>query len=493
MKKTLWQDLNSKIHFETQKENIECDILIIGGGMAGISTAFELKECKQKVVLIDKGKIGYCVSSRSTGKLTYSQELIYHKLEAIFDFDTAKKYYESQKMAIEIAENRILNYKIDCNFEKVSSYVFTNQKKDLPKFKKEEEFLKKVNCKYKIVHNLPIPFPMCYGIEAPDTAVFHPVKYILGQANILKDKISIYENTLAETLTKEDSHYIVKTNRGFIKAKIVVVCTHYPFFINPGFIPLRTHLEKDYVIASKVNQTYPFSAITPSLPIHSIRFHHDQNNYLIYCGNSLKTNQGLNEKEEHQKLEKEFEEYFQLSHEYLWSTHDIMTNDFLPFIGRLQKKNPNLFVATGFNTWGMTNGILAGKILSDLILKNENEWEELFSPERKINWKKIKSFFSDGYQNASSIIKSKVNKKKSFYSSSVSIENENGQSIGIYKDENGIEHKIRNLCPHMKCSFIFNEYDKTWDCPCHGSRFDIDGHLLEGPSVYPIQKDNQEK
>ena len=150
----------------------------------------------------------------------------------------------------------------------------------------------------------------------------------------------------------------------------------------------------------------------------------------------------------------------------------------------------NFLIGTGYNTWGMTNGSLAGKILADIILKKENKYIELFNPKRKLNKGKIINFPIALCSTAYSFIKSKISKNKSWYSNHVKFENRDGVSVAIYIDENNKEHIVRNICPHLKCSLLFNELEHTWDCPCHGSRFDIDGKCLEGPSNYDITYKN---
>lgn len=487
-KKSLWQagiELNEKERVINTP--LETDILIIGGGMAGIETAFHLKNSKRRVTLIDSDKIGMGVTSNSTGKLTYLQGLPYHTLVSTFDFYTALKYLESQKEAINIARKNVVRYEIDCNFETVSSYTFTNDEKKIPHFKKEEAFFDKIKLPYQIVQNLPITYPVTYGIRVDDTAVFHPVKYVRALYKLIQDKIDIYENVRALTLEKHDHSYIVHTNKGDIKASNVVVTTHYPFFVKPGMIPMRTHIEKDYVIASEVQESYNFSAITDGSPTESIRYHQDKNAYIIYAGENHKLDKKYDMKKEYEKVRDQVEKHLHVEPLYYWSTHDVMTNDGLPFIGRIEKGNDHLLLATGFNKWGMTNGIIAGKILSDILLDKENEYETIFDPNRSLNKKKVASFFLDAYQNTKSYLKTKINPNKNFYPDYIKIVHEDGKKIGIYTDPDGKEHKVRNLCPHLKCSLIFNEVDKTWDCPCHGSRFDIDGNVIEGPSVYDIK------
>ena len=162
-----------------------------------------------------------------------------------------------------------------------------------------------------------------------------------------------------------------------------------------------------------------------------------------------------------------------------------MTIDSLPFIGKINGKK-NMLIGTGYNTWGMTNGSLAGKILSDIILHKDNKYIDLFSPLRKLNVNAVGNIPLILGSSAYSFMKTKISKNKRWYSSNVKFETRNGKSVGIYVDESKKEHIVYNICPHMKCSLIFNEVEKTWDCPCHGSRFDLDGKSIEGPSNYNV-------
>lgn len=490
--KSLWiTNISPKIEKSLDKD-IDVDVLIIGGGLTGISTAFYLKDSNMNIALIEQDKVGYGVSSRTTGKLTYLQELIYHKLEKNFNFKISKLYLDSQKEAIKLVVDNIKKYNIECDLIKNDSYTFTNDENEISKFKLEENFFKKAKIEYSTTKNLPIDHPCKYALKVSDTYVFHPLKYILELKKICLDKgIMIYENTRALKLSKEDDFYICSTESAKIKAKKVVISCHYPFFVIPGFIPLKTHIEKSYVTAAKVNQIENFNAITNTYPIKSIRYHEDKNKYFIYAGNSHKLCDKLDRKCEYNKLEKEVKEKLNKQIKYIWTNQDIMTNDNLPLIGCIKKDDSNLLIGTGYNTWGMTNATIAGKILSDIILKNKNRYINLFNPNRPISIDKIKNLVLNSYFNGKAYALTKFKKNYKWYKEKVRFETRNGKNLGIYIDNEGTEHIVRNLCPHMKCSLIFNEKDKTWDCPCHGSRFDIDGNVIEGPSVYSIKVDNK--
>lgn len=485
---SIWKQDIKKLNLPKLDKSVDCDTLIIGGGIAGISTAFNLKDSKQNIIVIDKDEIGMGISANTTGKLTILQGLSYHKMEMIHGFDKTLKYLKSQQEAINIVEENIKNYKIDCDFKKSASITFTDNEKKIKAFDKEMSFFDKANIGYEKIQKLNNKYPCIFGIKIKNNAVFHPLKYLQALTKIcLHNNIKIYEHTKAISLTKKDDYYLVKTEYAIIKAKKVIVTTHYPFFVIPGLIPLKTHVEKTYLTATKNDNILNFNAIMEGKPDVTMRDHQDKYNYLIFGGYSHKLNKNFDYQLTLNNLHNNLMNHFGLKAEYQWEANDVMTSDYLPLIGPINKNNPYLFIATGFNKWGMTNGVIAGKVLSDFIENRDNDYKDLFSPMRKMNLGKITSFPFNTYQNISAFSKTYFNKDKGFYHN-VYFKTINGKEYGIYIDEKGVEHKVRNLCPHMKCKLIFNNKDLGWDCPCHGSKFDIDGNLIKGPSVFNINE-----
>lgn len=480
LKKTsIWLDNLNYTPNEELKNNIEVDVLIIGGGMTGISTAYHLKNSNLKVCLVEKNIIGHGVTARTTGKLTYLQELIYTDLVKEYNKEKAKLYFNSQLEAIKTVENIINKHNIKCNYEKVSSYIFTLNKSKVKKIKCEKVLLEEFNVNINEHTTLPDKTKVTYAIETKDTAVFHPLKYLIDLKNICEKKgILIYENTKILQISKEDV-FICKTKDNIIRAKKVVLALHYPYFLFPFLMPFKTHLEKSYIVATQDNNKF-FSAITSEKPTISIRYtNNNAKDYKIILTNShniaFKNNDSKNYNELLNNIDKK--------PCYIWSNKDIITNDKLPYIGELKE---GLYIGTGYNTWGMTNGSIAGKILSDLILNKENIYQELFNPQRHLPVNSFLNFPIDVVSNIKSFVGSKINKNKAWYNKNVKFEKRNGENIAIFKDENNEEHIVYNRCPHLKCGLIFNQEEKTWDCPCHGSRFDLDGKCIEGPSNYDI-------
>ena len=490
--KSLWLKGIKDKSLEQLKKNLETDILIIGGGITGITTAYFLKDSNIKITLVEQNKIATGQSSKTTGKLTYLQGLLLNKIENIYDKETVKNYINSQKEAMEIVKDIIIENNIKCDFESNNSFIFTDKISNIKKIQQTEKILKFCKIKFKITKELPTKFPCSYALKIDDSAVFHPVKYLLELKRIIKDKINIFENTKIISLEKIEDGYIVDTNKYKITAKKVILACHYPFFLKPYFFPFRTGLQKGYLCASLIDKNKRFNALTEEDNVHSIRYHSDSKDYIIYAGEERNLGSNIDNEENYDNLFWNMKTHLSEKIKYYWFNFDIVTNDSMPIIGYIQKDNKNLLIGTGYNLWGMTNGTIAGKILSDLALEKENKYKALFDPNRTFNVNKLINYFSYNIINGYNYILSKVNKQPKFYKN-VEIREENGNKYGVYTDESGKEYIVYNLCPHMKCSLIFNTVDKTWDCPCHGSRFDIKGKVIKGPSTYDISIDKNKK
>ncbi len=456
-------------------KDIETDILIIGGGITGLSTAYFLKD--KKVTLIDKGKIGLGSTSFSTGKLTYLQDSLLKGSKQKEDL-----YINAQKEAMELIKNIIIENGIQCNYESNSSYLYATNEKEKRKILKIEEILKRCGIAYKVKDNDNL-YNSIYSIKVDDTAVINPAKYILALKDLLENKIDIYENSFAHDFEYKDEHFFVKVNEDFtIKTKTLVVATHYPFLISLGLIPFKTHIEKSYIVATPIDKNKKFNAISEGGD-YSIRYYSDPEDYFVFCSCSNKISKSMDNEKIVKSIAWELKSRYNKKVKYVWSNCDIMSPDLIPLAGALDK---NIYIATGYSTWGLTNGTISAKIISDKILNIDNKYTELYNPNRMSNFVNI---LNNNFQNGKSFIISKILKNYSFYKGIVEVYTENGKRYGKYTDEEGRAHIVYNTCPHMKCNLIFNTISKTWDCPCHASRFDIDGNIIRGPANYSIKVD----
>lgn len=448
--------------------NSEFDVAIIGGGITGLTTAYYLRNTNKRIALFDRSKIGCGITSNTTGKITYLQGDIYQKLGK----EKGRKYYLSQKYAIDNLLKIIHSEKIACDLEKVPMIVFTSDISNVDKIDKEKQLVEGFGSFTFPIYNEKIK----KGFGVGDSYIFHPLKYLAGLAHALKDKISFYEDTMVFDMKKENDSYVIRTAKGDFKAKEVVIACFYPFFIIPNFFPLKNYIQREYVNVARVKKKYNFSAINIDENLHSIRFY---KNFLIYGSNKHRLTSEIDYGRHYQKSKDDFANYFGIEPEFTWMNQDMISHDLLPFIGTV---SPHLFIGTGYRGWGMTNGTLAGKIIADCILECKNRFEEFFSPKRIGISLFINSFLGTFHY-------MKVYAQSLWKNSNPSYIRFNGFTYAFYKDKEHKIHKIKLLCPHMKCHLVFNSYEKTWDCPCHGSRFDLDGNVICGPAKENLLKE----
>ncbi len=475
--KSIWQKDAKNKQKVTKLPTDIVDILIVGGGLTGLTLAYFLKDIGKKVIVVDKDKFINNVSSRSTAKISFLQQDIYQKLEKTFDYETSKKYYESQIYAIKIIKEIIIKNKIDCDLVESDSYLFVSEKENIDKLDKEKKLLNSFQQECHEVNKLPIDFPVSKGFYVEGNYTFNPVKYLNGLINIIKNKVDFCNDFLVENITLDNDLYLVKSKNNCIRARQVVIACHYPFFLKPVFMPFKNYMKREYVCAAKCNKNETFNAINLDQDLHSIRFYKD---YLIYVSNSHRLINKLDISKNYDKASNDFSKYFKLDAEYVWLNQDIMTNDHLPIIGKIKD---NLFIATGYNAWGMTNSCLGAKIISDLITNQPNNYQDLVKPNRM----SITGFVNSVIDSISYV---KPYVETVFINENIYIEEENGVKYNVYIDKDGNKHKVKRKCPHLKCNLLFNQKELTWDCPCHGSRFDLDGNLIEGPSCKNINKDS---
>ena len=455
-----------KEKFLELNEDIECDILIIGGGIAGILSAYELSKSNKKIVLVERNKLFSGVTSKMTAKVTVLEDI----LKKISDKDI-DKYIKSQLEGLDLLKENILNNNIDSCFKENKSYLFTMKKSNIKKLKNIYEHLKNNKVKVKEANFKFNNIEALFAIEALGYEI-NPIKYLNGIRDSLTN-VLIYENTSVDLVLKDDGIFTVKTNNKHeIKALKIIFATNYPYFLKPLLFPLKVHLEKSYIgYGDTESLNEGFNAINIDKEVHSIRFY---NGKMIYLTGSSTISNKVNAIKNFNKL-KESPLFKDISN--LWSNMDIITNDSLPIIGEVLK---DMYIITGFNTWGILSSHVGASLLASLILgkKKNLKYKELFNPKKKINLKKFLNSSLNVYDSINGYLKGLLNKNKMvFYS----------KDNAMYVAKDGKCYLVKRKCPHLKCNLIFNSVEKTWDCPCHGSRFDLYGNVISGPSKYNIK------
>lgn len=486
---------NKKETIKQEEENTkeikeEVDICIIGAGITGITCGYELSKLGYTVSIIEKNEIGSGTTGRTTGKITSQHDSFYNYLEESFSIDTAKKYLEANEKAINKIENRIKNENIECDFERLNSYIYTTKKEEINLLEKEFKTLEKLKYKCEYITDLDLPFKIAGGICSKNQAQFHPIKYINGLAKYVKEKGNkIYTHTIAKEIKKSDDKYIVKTDKFSISASYIIIASHYPFFKVKGLYSAKMYQSMSYLIAIETKKQLPsgmyISVSNPNITIRRAKY--NEKNVLLIGGGDNKTGKEVTYEKTYGRLEKFAREYYPDAKILAkWNAQDCVTLDKLPYIGQASKLLPNVYVATGFKKWGMTLSSVAVDIIVDDIRGRKNEYKDIFLSSRMQpikNHEEMKNMLVDS---SKALVINKLKEKdiveKRIKKETGGIIEIDGRKIGIYKDEKGEIYAVNPKCTHLGCLLVWNQVEKTWDCPCHGSRFNYKGKNIVEPA-----------
>ena len=471
---SIWSESCKFRKREVLDKDIKTDTIIIGAGMAGILIGYMLKQNGIDVILIDAAEMASGNTKNTTAKITSQHDLIYDKLISEFGEKKARQYAKANELAIKKYKEIIKERKIDCEFEEKSAYVYSLN--EVENIKKEVEAANKLGISAEFVESINLPFEIKGAVKFNNQAQFNPLKFLKD----ISSDLVIYENTRALEI-KEN---LVITNRGNITANNIVVATHYPIMNAPGYYFMKMHQERSYVIALENAENVNGMYIDVEENGCSFRNYKD----LLLLG-AIDQRTGENEKGGcYDKLRKIAKDLYPNSKEkYHWSAQDCMTIDKIPYIGKYSEQTPNVYVATGFNKWGMTSSMVSAMIISDMILDKENDFSEIFSPKRFDLSLSIGNIANDMIETAKNFIAQKIyipsSKIEHIKNGHAGIVEYNDEKIGVYKNNDGKEFIVSTKCPHLGCQLGWNADELTWDCPCHGSRFDYKGRLIGSPAT----------
>ena len=429
--KSVWQDNATLPSFKPLKKDVTTDVLIIGGGMAGILCAYSLKNAGISAVLVESGKICSSVSAHTTAKITSQHGFIYSKLLKEFGANAARLYYNANQTAI--SRYRQLCRKIDCDFNEATSVVYSNNPK---KIEAELSALSTIGIKADYKKDLPLPMPTSGGISFSRQAQFNPLKFV----SAICPDLTIHENTRVRELAPNTA----LCDNAKIKAKIIIVATHFPIDNKHGNYFLKMYQDRSYVIA--LENALPVDGMYVDENEKGLSFR-NYGDLLLLGGGSHRTGKNGGNWTELEKFALKY--YPSAKIKYRWVTQDCMTLDGVPYIGNYSKNTPDMYVATGFNKWGMTSSMVAAMLLTDAVCGKKNAYAEVFSPSRSILRPKLAC-------NAVSAVCNLLT-------------------------------PTAPRCPHLGCALKWNSAEHSWDCPCHGSRFDKNGKLLDNPATGDIK------
>ncbi|MGB9937144.1 MAG: FAD-dependent oxidoreductase [Methanobacterium sp.] len=493
---SFWVDSTSDTNYSYLDNGLTVDVAILGAGIVGITSAVMLKEAGLSVALIEAGKISYDVTAFTTAKATVAHNIIYKELISEYGEKEAGIYADANQSAITQIELLVNKYNIDCDFRRLPCYLYTENNASIDLIKEEADAAKRAGLEASYVDSIPLErFNVKGAVKYESQAEFHPRKYLLALAEKIPGKGSyIYENTRALKV-KEGKVNEVITDKGSIRANHVIVSTHFPIY-DPSHLFAKMYPSMSYALGFYIEEQFPDAMFIGVDPVRTYRVTPTEKGQLVIAG-------GVNHKVGHVKdthecykqLEEHARSHFDVkSIDYHWSTQDNITMDKVPYIGKAESKSKGVYVATGFMKWGMTNGTAAAMILTDLILGKKNEWTDFFDPSRsKAVVESTKEFIGTNIGVAKELLSGKLSRPRSMDPSELKpgegkIIKDEGKKVGAYKDENGKIYLISTTCTHLGCTVTWNPAEKTWDCPCHGSRFNYDGRVIHAPALKELKE-----
>lgn len=482
--------------FPKLDQSIKADVGIVGGGITGITAAYLLAKHNLKVVLLDAGRILNGVTGHTTAKITGQHGLIYDEFIQHFGKEKAGLYYQASMEAKQLIEQNIKTYNIDCDFRHEDAYVFTNSEDYLQPLETEYKAYDQLGIQGELVDSMPLNIPHKSALIMNDQAQFHPLKYLKVLVDeAINNGLEIYEQTTAVDIEYMKHSTIITRDEHRVTCRYVIQASHYPFYDGEGFYPTRMYPERAYILGVKTPLQYPggmyINAESPSRSVRGATINGED--LWLIAGENHKTGQGISTIKHYEALHEFAMKHFGISeYVYRWSAQDFTTLDKAPYIGRVTAKQKSVFVATGFRKWGMTNGTIAAKIIRDLIIDQESPYEELFTPSRFHADPSLRKFVQMNVDVAKHLVKGKLEytdgNLSDLKADEAIITRINGQRTGVYKDKDEQIYAVDTTCKHMGCEVEWNSGDRSWDCPCHGSRYKYTGEVIEGPAKEPLNK-----
>jgi glycine/D-amino acid oxidase-like deaminating enzyme/nitrite reductase/ring-hydroxylating ferredoxin subunit len=473
---------------------VNVDVAILGAGITGITAATLLKEAGKTVAVLESKEVLRGVTGYTTAKLTSGHTLAYSAISSIFSPAEAKLYAEANEAAIALVRRVADERGIDCDLETAVNYVYTESRDEVDKIRAEVEAAKAAGLDVSFVDETPLPFPVAGALRQENQAQFHARKYLLPLVESVPGEGShVFQETRA--LSVEDGEPCsVETDRGEVRARDVIVATHLSI-LDRGLFFAKTSPKRSYVLGIPTDSaSVPDGMfISTETPVHSMRSTPlDGRRLLLVGGEGHKAGQEEDTRRRYAALEAWASRLGAGEVEYRWSTHDNYSVDHMPFVGKLTRRADHVYVATGFSGWGMTNGTVAALILSDAILDRSNPWAELYDSTRLPRVRGLGRLAKENANVGTRWISDRLPGRRGTIDDIPAGEGRivdlNGERAAVYKDEQGALTALSPTCTHLGCIVSWNTAERTWDCPCHGSRFDTTGRVIQGPAVKDLER-----
>ena len=487
---SFWRAATTAYAFPILDHELETDVVIIGGGITGITAADLLSRAGKRVAVLEALCIGLGTTGHSTGNLHVTLDEGLYRVADKWDQKTANLVVEHRKTTIDAMEQRAQELAIQCGFTRCPHYIYPSGSTSMDKIKEEQQALSKAGLVAGITDQVPLPYPVSQGLRIENQAQFHPLLYVRGLAEkIQSESCRIFENS--KVIKIDDKNMTVTTTSGKVRASQIFVATHTP----KGFDPVQAELGpyREYAIAAPLQADQLPSGIfwgiqESPLSVRTCEIHAKK--YLLVIGEEHKTGQHKEDTDYFAKLESFARSHFNIGAvEYRWSAQNYRPDDLLPFIG--QAFGSKHYIATGFATNGLVYGALAAAMVTDQILGKEHPLTDLFKPTRFTPVKSAKDFLTENLnvvkQYARNFLtRADLKQMKDVTPGEGALVDLDG-AVAAYQDQNGQFTILSPICTHLGCKVRWNSLEKSWDCPCHGSRFECQGEVIEGPAITPLE------
>ena len=490
---TLWLAQAPPTAYRALAGDLEFDVAVIGGGVAGVSAALELKRDGAHVAVLERGVICGGATGFTTAKVSALQETKLTEIHRLHGDDGIAAYAKASLSAVERIDELVRDERLDCAWERVRAYTYAADDQQVAAVDREADMARAAGLDARTTTDVPLPFAAPLGVCLKDQGQLDPVRYVRGLAAAVHgDGSKVFEST-AVTDVHEGTPCRVSTLGGAtIRARDVIVATNYPL-LDRGLFFIRTEAARSYLVAARIRGRAPDGIfITAGAPSRSLRSYHDNaDTWLLVGGEGHLTGSEEAQPERYEALERFAREHFDVVDvPYRWSTQDAMPADKLPYIGQYTPTSTHLLVASGFQKWGMTSATIAASMLADRVAGRENPYAAVFDPNRitvRSAPKVVKSqLWAARHIVGDRLTPAEAQSTEDVPAGEARVVRSGLKKLGVYRDENGDPHAVSLRCTHLGCLLHFNAAERSWDCPCHGSRFDIDGAVLAGPAIHPL-------